>query len=1260
MHAKNDREKRPAQLWRLLVLSCLLLLINLTYAGSSGHLSEFDVQNFDNVRTLTNDSNSNPPIDTTTFDPGLPPGRDGGDGNLRWSIFDENGITERLALSDDGNWLAISYYLNDERLELWSTDDSTLVFSYPVDDGDGRISISGDGSIIVYSIQDSIRLFQREDEGIPYFAWGQDGYRVGPVQLTRDAEYMIGTGLDTARVTNRVWGFETGNDEPMWTFEVDAEEAYGWYGIRIAEPAGILVVNGKYHLYVLDLMTGELIWHEPTFNTESPVVISDNGEIMVCGTLSGRLRVFGRIGENEGYSEIWHYSFRAFNSSWVTECAVSPDGSLIAAGTLDFYEEDINGKVSLFDTYGAGDPLWTVDSLGDEVAGLAFNRAGDILAVTTWGDLDNNQPDLLVFETHSREPIYELISPGSLAGVVISEDGRRVVAGGKGSHNRVFGRGGFVYVADIDLLEGYVTGTVTDTDGNPIPGAAVSGEDNPYACITDENGNYRLRVEVMDVARDVTMIVSQKGYLYGFDMVEAWEDLTIEDIDFTLEAADPGPAWVRASQNTRNEILLNWEDINVLANSKPRFSEQIINRTYTVSGEYIPLPSPTPWARLVSNPTPPLNRDNPETINIYRSLFSGGPYRRIAEVDGDQTAYIDRNRVFPQHQYYYVVTAEFGDGESVFSEESVGWVDADFLDWALDLESMPAPPDLDGIINDEEWDGALFRDISDVFGYDDPDTAGTVTAKIGFNDETNRLYIGVCYLSEGELLNKMGLGVYVDDDGNGLWTWDRSGSEGNFWGYWVDEAPLMTYRSLSGPPYDSDPYYVFENAELAFAINEDHVEIEMAIPLGFHTTEEVAIYGADKTIGLAIFAMKRDENENPIFGGWWPQNMLSVVTNTYQYAQVHIPVNLVVPPQSPTDIELTNSGDDLHLTWQDPDSGIDNNPVQSIDGLEIQRNGELVTIAESGAMEWTDEQVESRCWYEYTLTGFINEGDEPFRGPASRSVGAYAGEEPDVYELSQDDGTVDRYYIVSGIGPDNRFATRFDLEPVADTLAVYWIDFFPRTPDPIEIYLAKDSDGLPGDIIGNIFTARPDSGEVLQRFHYPDTRKPIIINSANSGARFWVVLKYLEEAPGWPSIGVDRNPESVNTEINKYYTEDGGWQDMNQGQLMIRVALDVPKDTPIIIPPPDPVIPEVFRLGKAFPNPFNSVTLIPLDLPERASVQFNLYAIDGRLLEKTNLGTVPAGLHKLPIDASSLPAGLYFLKVDAGVDGGILKVVLIR
>ncbi|MBT7617329.1 MAG: WD40 repeat domain-containing protein, partial [Calditrichaeota bacterium] len=366
MHAKRDHEKRTAQLWRVLFLGCLLLQINITYAGSSGHQTEFDRNQLDNVRTLSYDSDSNPILDTTSFNTDLPPQRDAGSGELRWSLFDENGITERVALSDDGEWLAISYYLNDERLEYWSVDDSSLVYSYEVDDGDGRIAISRDGSIVAYSIQDSIRLFHRDGEGVPYYAWGEDGYRVGPLQFTRDAEYLIATGLDTARVTNRVWGFETGNPEPMWTFEVDADQAYGWFGIQLAESAGILVVNGKYHMYVLDMMTGELIWDEPTYNTESPVVISENGDIIVCGTLAGRLRVFGRLEEGGGFTEIWHYSFRAYTSSWVTECAVSPDGSLIAAGTLDFYEETINGKVALFDTYGAGDPLWIVDSLGDE------------------------------------------------------------------------------------------------------------------------------------------------------------------------------------------------------------------------------------------------------------------------------------------------------------------------------------------------------------------------------------------------------------------------------------------------------------------------------------------------------------------------------------------------------------------------------------------------------------------------------------------------------------------------------------------------------------------------------------------------------------------------------------------------------------------------------------------------------------------------------------------------------------------------------
>jgi fibronectin type 3 domain-containing protein len=60
------------------------------------------------------------------------------------------------------------------------------------------------------------------------------------------------------------------------------------------------------------------------------------------------------------------------------------------------------------------------------------------------------------------------------------------------------------------------------------------------------------------------------------------------------------------------------------------------------------------------------------SYNVYRSLAHGGPYTKIIS-DLTSTAGVDQN-VQHAHNYYYVVTAVNGKGESGYSNEIVAAV----------------------------------------------------------------------------------------------------------------------------------------------------------------------------------------------------------------------------------------------------------------------------------------------------------------------------------------------------------------------------------------------------------------------------------------------------------------------------------------------------------------------------------------------------------------------------------------------------------
>ena len=1174
------------------------------------------------------------------------PPRDEGEGELIWEGYDEYAVVGEVAFW--GRDVAVGYVLNNERLEIRDGSDGQGIASYSMNADVAGLAtgvLNGE-NVVACSAGDSLWLFG-ELWHRPLMTYEMGDLRAGPVAISSDG-VLIATGVDLNNGTNRVWCFEDGDAEPVWTYEADANEYFSWYGVTIPAASDIVVVNGKYHLSVLDITTGEEIWDAPTYNTESPIALSDDGSVLAIASLSGWLLVYHQDDE-VGYRELWRYRLTAPWGSWVSAVAVSPDGSEIAVGTLDFYEDHHDGRVALFETFAMGEPVWVSEHPADEIADIAFNADGSMIAAASWGDIDNEQPDLMVYETHNNEPFYTLTTPGSLSALAF--EGSRIVAGGKSVHNRVFGAGGRLYMVEVARLAATVMGRVTDAESvEPVVGAVLSVDGSPYQALTDVIGNYVLPVQVAD-ENPVTVRARAVGYMDGeYEDLDLRRGAVVGNINFSLTPAENAPEGLVASNRFANYIKLEWRMSDqrriapalcglplLSAVEKPQRELEIL----TPTGDKMPL-------------TP--RRDQPERINIYRSWLPGGLYFRVGDVGGEDTLFVDRTHLLPNREYCYAITADFGDGESAYSNEARGSLNSEWLVWEADLQAMPQPPRIDGTLEEEEWLDAESRDISDVYGYDGQDSAGSVLARIGFSDETDRLYLGVKYLVRPELTNRVGVGVYVDDDGDGRWSYERSGSEGNYWGYWVDRAPDMRYRSLSGKPNNASPYYQFADPELAFSDDSGYVTLEMAIPLGFRSPEQVALYAPDWTIGLGLFAVYRDENDAPVYNGWWPQDMLSIVSEPEQFARVHIPADIIAPPQAPAFPVLTQEAEALLLRWEDPTLGMDEGELDGFAGVNIYRNGAFITTVEPGEEHYRDSLVIHGGWYEYRAAGFVNDlNGEPFEGPASQAVGMFAGADPIVDELGYDDGTAEAYYVVSYNDLDNRFAVQFDLDEPADTTAVFWVDFYSGSADPIGISIATDDNSAPGEMIGGEWTADVDVVGGLYRFHYPDVRQPRVPIDLNGFNSVWAVLHYLDDSPSVPPVGVDQS--EVDRQRNMYYLSNRGWQPFTGGRLMIRIGVGSPLETP---PPEEPVNPTAFRLWQNYPNPFNGVSIVPVDLPNASELDMVLYDLNGRVVFRRALGLYPVGSHALTIGGEGLAGGLYLLQLNSNTRSGFIKLSLIK
>ncbi len=99
------------------------------------------------------------------------------------------------------------------------------------------------------------------------------------------------------------------------------------------------------------------------------------------------------------------------------------------------------------------------------------------------------------------------------------------------------------------------------------------------------------------------------------------------------------------------------------------------------------------------------------------------------------------------------------------------------------------------------------------------------------------------------------------------------------------------------------------------------------------------------------------------------------------------------------------------------------------------------------------------------------------------------------------------------------------------------------------------------------------------------------------------------------------------------------------------VGVDDPEDTP--------ELPEILRLAKSYPNPFNAATNIEINVPNPQHVDIAVYDLNGRMVERLHDGYMDAGTHVLRWDASNAASGIYHCKI-AGGDSESLPLMLVK
>ena len=90
------------------------------------------------------------------------------------------------------------------------------------------------------------------------------------------------------------------------------------------------------------------------------------------------------------------------------------------------------------------------------------------------------------------------------------------------------------------------------------------------------------------------------------------------------------------------------------------------------------------------------------------------------------------------------------------------------------------------------------------------------------------------------------------------------------------------------------------------------------------------------------------------------------------------------------------------------------------------------------------------------------------------------------------------------------------------------------------------------------------------------------------------------------------------------------------------------------------LIPSEFSVSNAYPNPFNPITALNINLPQESIVKVNVYNVAGQMVGSVFNNSLVAGKHSISWDASNLSSGVYLIRTEAGKNVSTQKVMLLK
>ncbi len=192
-----------------------------------------------------------------------------------------------------------------------------------------------------------------------------------------------------------------------------------------------------------------------------------------------------------------------------------------------------------------------------------------------------------------------------------------------------------------------------------------------------------------------------------------------------------------------------------------------------------------------------------------------------------------------------------------------------------------------------------------------------------------------------------------------------------------------------------------------------------------------------------------------------------------------------------------------------------------------------------------------------------------------------------------------------------------------------------ETGDPIEL-LVSDLVGVDSTILENHWLTLPlekdGEGEFLEAGK--SYMAAVYFSSPMTYEEAYDSRRY--------SIGSDRSNFYPSGKCWYYFAVDDAWY--SSGSDLFMIAMNFNDDSNII--DGTPLTPaEGFMLEQNYPNPFADQTTIQFSLPVESDIEFIIMDLTGRKVYEQSLGSKPAGINQIELNAKDFESGTYFYTV---------------